>query len=342
MALSTRQTGSGAWIWVPFAIAVILIGLYTVYWFLARGFLDEQIDVWIESERANGAVIQYSKRELEGFPFRFALTLNDPVYGSPDGQTWRGQKLQLVMQPWDWFHAIARAPGRSTVSLSHQDHEEISILLGPKSAGSVRWDQTAVKQISIALDEVSLSFAGDPVADLDAFEFHLRPAPGFPEMIQLETHWQEITLGETPPGDAAVLGTVLGPSILRAELQEGVPAFNETGDPLAAIRAALNAGGTLNVPQIMLEWGPASLGAKGEVHRQDGELKGTAALRIERADDLRAALASQGLLNDDTRLAIDLLERASVNGGFFTVSLRGDGVYFLGQKQIDFPLEDYL
>jgi len=33
---------------------------------------------------------------------------------------------------------------------------------------------------------------------------------------------------------------------------------------------------------------------------------------------------------------------ASANGGFFMTTLRGDGVYFLGNKLFDLPLEDAL
>ena len=70
-------------------------------------------------------------------------------------------------------------------------------------------------------------------------------------------------------------------------------------------------------------------------------MRGNAGVRIERADELRAALATQGLLTEEARLAIDGLEAASTDGGFFPATLRGDGIYFLGQKQVDLPLEDY-
>ncbi|MEL6568746.1 MAG: DUF2125 domain-containing protein [Pseudomonadota bacterium] len=342
MESSPRRKSSGAWIWVPFTITLLLAALYTAYWYVARGILEDGIDEWIDDQRAQGLVVEYSGKELGGYPFRFALTVDDPVYGQPTGPKWQGQQLQLVMQPWDWYHVIIRAPGRNGFSLSNQENEDASLLLGPRSAGSLRWDNTGqIRQLSIALDEAGLAVEGDPVGELDAFEFHIRPAPGVPDMLQLETHWQRIELAETPPDDLALLGRTLGPSILRAELDGGVSAFSETGDLARAIELALSRGGELLVPQLMLDWGPASLGARGDLSRQGGELRGNAGVRIDRADELRAALATQGLLTDEARLAIDGLEAASTDGGFFPATLRGDGIYFLGQKQVDLPLEDY-
>lgn len=341
MAEAKRKKGSGAWVWVPFVIAVLLVALYSVYWHVARGFLEDGIEQWIADQRAQGLVVEYSSKTLGGYPFRFTLTVDAPVYGEPTpGARWSADRLELIMQPWDWYHVIARSPGRNTVFLSPADGDNLRILLGRRSAASLRWDDTSITQFSLALDEASLSAGGDPVADIDAFEFHIRPAPGAPDMLQLETHWQRVELAETPPDDLALLGRTIGPSILRAELDGGVSAFAETGDFTRAVETALSRGGELLVPQLLLEWGPASLGAKADLKRDAGQLRGNAGVRIERAEELRAALAAQGLLNEEARLAIDGLEAASANGGFFPATLRGDGVYFLGRKQFDLPLED--
>ncbi|MEL6663190.1 MAG: DUF2125 domain-containing protein [Pseudomonadota bacterium] len=340
---STGKKRSGAWIWVPFAIALILLGAYTAYWYVARGILEDSVDQWIDNERARGAIVEYTEKRLDGFPFRFTLTVDKPIYGEARGPVWRGQELQMTMQPWDWYHVIARSPGRNTVALEGGEAEDVSLLLGAKSAGSLRWNpEGVIERISLSLDEASLAMSGDPLGALDDFEFHLRQVPSEPETLQLETHWQRVVLEETPPDEAAFLGREIGPSILRAELEQGASAYARSGDLLVALRHALNDGGALLVPQVLLEWGPASLGAKADLSREAGELRGAASVRIERADELRAALATQGLLTDETRQAIDALEAASTDGGFFTTSLRGDGVYFLGNKIADLPLEDIL
>jgi len=341
--MASARKSSGAWIWVPFTIAIILVALYTAYWYVARGILEDGIDQWIAEQRAQGLVVEYSDKRLGGYPFRFELTVDEPLYGEPaPGARWSADRLELIMQPWDWYHVIARSPGRNTVFLSPGEGDNLRILLGRRSAASLRWDDTSVTRFSLALDEASLGAAGGSVADIDAFELHLRPAPGAPDMLQLETHWQRIELAETPPDDLAPLGRTIGPSILRAELAGGVSAFSETGDLARSVELALSRGGELLVPQLMLEWGPASLGAKADLKREAGQLRGSVGVRIERADELRSALAAQGRLTDDVRQAIDGLEAASANGGFFMTTLRGDGVYFLGNKLFDLPLEDAL
>ncbi|MEM1150867.1 MAG: DUF2125 domain-containing protein [Pseudomonadota bacterium] len=343
MVKAKRQKSSGAWIAVPFIIAVLLVAAYTAYWYYARGILENGIDQWIDQQRAQGLTVEYNSRELGGYPFRFALTVESPMIGQPaGGPEWSADQLELIMQPWDWYHVIARSPGRNTFVLGPEEGDDLRVLLGRRSAASLRWDSTSVTRFSLALDEASLAAGGEPVGELDDFEFHIRPAPGVPDLLQLETHWQRVELSETPPDNLALLGRSIGPSILRVELDGGVSALAETGDLAEAIELALSRGGELLFPQLMLEWGPASLGARADLRREAGELRGNAGVRIERADELRAALAAEGLLTDETRLAIDGLEAASADGGFFPATLRGDGIYFLGQKQIDFPLEDLL
>lgn len=334
-----KRRGPGL-ITILFGLIVIACAAYSAYWFIARGVISQGLDDWIAEQRADGLEVEYTSRKLSGFPFRFVLDVEEPVYGAPrDGWRWQADDLQIVMQPWNYYHAIARAPGRHEVQVGR---ETLNALLGRRSAMSLRWDNTSIRQVSLALDELSVSPAGDGATEVDDFEFHLRPAPGEPHMLQLETHWQEVRLAEALPEDLAALGSVIGPSILRAELDEGIPAFSETGDLGKAVAFALRAGGEVRIPQMMLEWGPAKLGARANLAAPDGEIAGSAGLRIEEAEALRAALLAQGQLTDDLRQSIDALETASANGGFFTVSIRGDGLYFLGNRMVELPLEEML
>lgn len=338
--MSTRR--SRAWIFLPTLIGALIIAAYSAYWFFARGFVSDLVDTWIADQRAAGAVVEYDSKSITGFPFRLTLNVENPVLSDPrTGAGWRGSDLQMTMQPWNYYHIIARSPGRNMLDLGPAMDDDALLLLGPKSATSLSWNDETITRASLALDEAAFTLGDDEFA-ADDFHFHLRPAPTDGDILQLELNWQRLDLGALPLGDAAVFGQEVGPSILRAELVGGVDALSQSSDPVNAISLALANGGELLVPQLMIEWGPASLGARAELRRTNGELRGTLGVRIDRAEELRDALRASGQLTDEIDAAITMLDAASAENGFLPLSIRGDGLYALGNQIAPLALEDIL
>ncbi len=320
----------GFWLFFPFFIFALIVGIYSAYWFWARDLLDKGIDEWIATERAAGRTVEYSGKRLGGYPFRFALHLDDPVYGDPaNQQRWQGEQLQLVMQPWDWQHVIARSPGRNEIMLAG---DELQLDFGPKSAGSLSWTNAGIRRVSIAIDALSAANRQGPLGAAEGFEFHLRPPPGEPDMLQLQTQWEALSLARPVP-DAEFLGTRLGPSVLRAQASKAFTALEVSTQLETLPRNILAIGGEITLAQLVINWGPAQLGARGRVDRTDrGEIGGQLGLRIEKAEELKAALSAAGRLDSDTKNAIDAVAAASRNGSFLELSVREDGLYFLGNN----------
>lgn len=310
--------------------------LYSGYWAYARNQLWQGIEGWVAAERARGSTVEFSDMRLGGYPFRFALTVADPAYGEPGGPIWSGQQLQLVMQPWNWQHVIARSPGRNTYDLGAANGP-LTAVLGPRSAASFSWTEEGLRRVSLALDEAALGAGGEPLGEIDRFEFHLRPAPDMADMLQLETHFQAVRLPPMP--ELAALGQEIGPSILRLEAERGMTALATSATFADFIDTVLDLGGEIHVPQLMVEWGPADLGARARLSRSAaGEVRGEVGLRLDDGAALRDALAEAGQLDPETARYIELVEAASVEGGFLVLTLRADGLYLLGQRVIDMPL----
>ncbi|MEL6387008.1 MAG: DUF2125 domain-containing protein [Pseudomonadota bacterium] len=319
-------------IFLPLVGFGLILGAYSAYWFIARAELSKGIDSWIEAERARGMTVEFSEKRLGGYPFRFALFVDEPVYGdSRNDQRWQGEQLQLIMQPWNWQHVIARAPGENCIfngELEGWAH------LGPKSAGSVSWSDTGIERVSLAVDEARFDVAGEIGGALDRFEFHLRPYPGEPDTLQLETHWQALKLNDTLPG-ADTLGPRFGPSILRAEATRAFSALATVPDLSDLPAAILARGGEITLAQAMVDWGPLDAGARGKLARdREAGLTGSIGLRLDNADMLRAALQRAGELDSDTETAIAALDAASADGRFLELSVRDDGLYLLGNKVV--------
>lgn len=333
MSPSPPRKRRGFWLFFPFFLFVLLIAAYTVYWFWARNLLSQGIDDWIEGERQAGRIVEYSSKHLGGYPFRFALHLDDPVYGDPRaGQRWSGEELQLVMQPWNWQHVIARSPGRNLVDINGDAYR---LDFGKRSAGSVSWTNDGIRRISLAIDSLD-AFDGDmALGRAEGFEFHLRPPPGEPDMLQLQTQWNAVELARPIP-DAEFLGNRFGPSILRAEASQAIPALEQTGDLERLPRMILDLGGNIALAQLELDLGPADIGARGKLDRDSaGQIDGQIDIRLERHEELKTALKSAGRLDTETDRAIDMVAAASRDGNFLTISIRNDGLYFLGNRIVE-------
>lgn len=333
MSPSPPRKRRGFWLFFPFFLFVLLVAAYSLYWFWARNLLSQGIDDWIEGERRAGRIVEFSSKHLGGYPFRFALHLADPVYEDPrTGRRWSGEELQLVMQPWNWQHVIARSPGRNSVQVNGAAYR---LELGKRSAGSLSWTNDGIRRVSLAIDTLD-AFDGDTaLGRAEGFEFHLRPAPGEPEMLQLQTQWQAIELARPIP-DAEFLGNRFGPSILRAEAAQAIPALERTAELARLPRAIFDLGGDISLAQLELEWGPADIGARGRLDRDPaGQIDGQIDIRLERHEDLKTALEAAGRLETETARAIDMVAAASRGGEFLSMTIRNDGLYFLGNRIVE-------
>lgn len=324
-------------IFLPLIVFVMLVLAYSAYWLWAREVLVRGIDDWIAAERARGMTVDFSDKRFGGYPFRFALTVTGPVYGNPRaGQRWEGETLQLVMQPWNWQHVIARSPGENRI---FEGGLEGWARLGPKSAGSLSWSSTGIDRLSLDFDELAFDLAGELAGTATDFELHLRQFPGEPETLQLDTRWQAIRFDDIIPG-ADILGTTLGPGIVRAEATRALPVLVSNAEPERMPGRILERGGEIRVPQAQLDWGPLEAGARVTLKRdREAGLSGQLGLRLDNADALRDALATAGRLDEATDTAIRAVQAASADGRFLDLSVRGDGLYLLGNQVVALDLK---
>ena len=330
---------SGFWLFFPFFLLAVVIGLYTAYWFYAKNLLDQGIDDWVALERAAGHTVEFSEKRLGGYPFRFELVVEDPVYEDDEivPTRWEGQQLQMIMQPWNFQHIIIRSPGMNRIRTGGED---VALLLGPKSVGSASWTSDGVSRVSLSIDEVATSVNGDPVADLDEFEFHLRPAPDDSAMLMLETHWQALELKQGLSEEFATIGQAFGPSILRLEADHVFDLAKEGigGDELAP--EIFRRGGEIRVQQMLINVAGADLGLRGKLQAFDGQSIGTLGVRLENAGALLGMIrmAAGDGMDPQTLALLDDIQAASADGGFLEFDLRPDGLYRDGVLQIPVDL----
>lgn len=317
---------------LPFFIVALIFAGYSVYWFYMRGELEKSVRSWIDAERAAGATVEYQSLDLRGYPYRFALHVDQPVYGDGRSTVWSAETLQLIVQPWNWNHMIARSPGQSTLDLGGV---RFRAALGPKSAGSLSWNEDGLRRLSLALDEARLVNEDGEALTASGFEFHARPPADDPNALQIVLQWEALTLPAVP-ADVDFLGQGLQPSRLLIEVPEAYPVIASGGN----LRDWVNRGGSINIAQLLLNWGPLNFGATADLSLDSaGYVDGGVDVRIDNSDDLKAAISGSELAAtmDGEQLAgllngVSILGEVSKDGGFLPLSVRDGQIRYLGQE----------
>ncbi len=316
---------SKVWLYLPFILFALVCAAYTGYWFFVKGKLDEGVTQFVTQQRANGAELTYSEKRLGGFPFRFALTVDDLTFANPEaGFDWKSEKLQINMQPWNFYHAIFRSSGRNELTLANA--QNYTAILGSKSALSLNWDSQSIREAGLSLDTADIIGAFGDVG-LNNFKASYIDAGTGISGKRILIDWDGVTLAENMiiGTDAEILGTEIQPSRLRLQ-GEGFGIFGEAEER------------KLEIAQLLFNWGPLKLGSKGKFDITDaGHLDGTLNLRLDDAEALGDLLKANGLLNSETALIYGPLSLASKEGGFFPLPLRNGHVTMLGQELAPIP-----
>ena len=326
MAKTEPHPPSRKWLYGPFILFGVLIAAYTAYWFGLRQFvLAPGIDGWIAEQRAAGATVEYKTKRLHGFPYRFALTVDAPHYVDPaSGTDWRGETLQIVMQPWNFNHAIIRSSGRN--ELASRNSQPLTALIGNKSALSLTWDDNGLKRTGLSLDTADITLLQGTIR-VRGLTANLLPIPDADFGNRLAVDWDGVTLDEAliTGTDAAALGTELQAARLRLE-GHGFGLFGEAPDRKA------------DLAQFLFNWGPLQIGAKGKFDiTPAGHLDGTLHVRLEDIDRLREALDTAGLLGPQVALILGLIGSGSQNGNFVPIPIRNGAITYFGQSLATLP-----
>lgn len=330
MSGKTKGGISLFWLGSVFILAAIFAA-YSAYWFIMRAELEKGVLAWIEDERARGAVIEYEALELKGYPYRFALHVDRPVYGDGRAAQWSGEELQLVMQPWNWRHIIARSPGGNRVEVAGQ---AFRANLGDKSAASLSWTDEGLRRFSLSLDEVRYDDGVNPASSASGLELHLRPAVDDPASLQIVFQWRALSVPGIP-SELEFLGRDLQPSRLLVEVREAYPVFVQGG----GLQDWVNRNGSVEVAQLLLNWGALKFGLKADLELDDrGRPEGAVDIRLDDSEALAEALRQSDLAGqlssselEQALNGIALLGQVSRDGGFLPLSLIEGRVRYLGQ-----------
>ena len=301
-------------------IAVAVAG-YTGYWFIAAGEIEGRIDAWAERQRAQGLEIESGGTDVAGFPFRFEVSLREPrIRDTRNGWRWSAGGLRAEALAWD-FGEVTVFPDRRnsvevllegdrwrTIDAEIEDGRLVVGLDESRRFEEVSLDLTGLEVVGLwpqgparvgSLQANGISFGGGAVDD---------------EALQTTIAVRDVVL----PSDLAEgLGDSLAFLDIDASVVGPIPSERGTNEAITAWR---DAGGTLELTDFRVRWGPLGIESSGTI-ALDGAMRPIAALTadiIGYGDVIDALIMSNMIPLGDAfiaKVAFNMLAEKPEDGG---------------------------
>ena len=279
-----------SWLAIPVIVLVVLVAGFTGYWFYGASLLRGSIDTWMEEQQAQGTAVQTGALSVTGFPLTFTAHVENFMVRRPDNLSWAGESLNAWARPWAWHDIALELDGRHMVSLPVTWRFARLALTSQGGDGALHFGsqgELAAARIGLVDVAIDAGAAGTTAAEtLNAGMTYPLDAP-----LGATIEARRITLPEAPlPGfgrDVQLFGVtvdVTGP--LPADLR---------GPELAIWR---DAGGILQVEELVLQWGPVAMTAAGAVTLDDAlQPQGELRANIQGLDAMIDALVAAGVMD---------------------------------------------
>lgn len=271
-------------------LAGLLVAGWLGLWFWAASSVEGLLEDWAEAERARGATIAWQGFETTGFPLRIRMAADSVEIDRPGQGTWRVPEIAATAVPWRPTAVAVAAPRGVTAALpASVPGLPPTTVDVDRAAGRIAFALDGGLR-SAALDLAQGTVGGVPglasVEDVDAATV---PEDG---VQAVRVRIADIGLEPALPA-AAALGTTIERVALDAVVTGPLPRVGTA----AEIVAWRDAGGSVPVEALVLDWGPLAVRGAGEL-TLDGQLRPVGALRLEITghEAALAALAEAGVI----------------------------------------------
>jgi len=306
------------------ASALALVVAAIAYWFVAAQALREGLDRWAEARRAEGYEIRYGTPAIGGFPIRLRLIVADPSITTPAdksdaGWNWRGTSLQVETRLWNMRSVTFSLPGRHEFTRPGLTHPIVA-----RADPAVGW-------VAIGHDGRITEANLDCVKlEVDLGERPGRVTAGHTVLSVRPRPRQADPHEPLPPLEATIaLRDLLLPPNFDGPLGRHVPLASTDISvnyklPAGASRGELarwrDDGGTFEVLDIKLRWGPLNLKGSGTVTIDEAMRPlGAATVEIrgfnETLDELIKAGVVQKQLGLLAQAMLNVLAKPAKGGG---------------------------
>jgi hypothetical protein len=286
-------------------LVAVLAGGYAAWWFYLAGMMRDGLNDWAMQERKRGGAVEFQGLRTDGFPFEVTAVADAVSIRRADGSEWQGARTVGRLAPWNPREIRLTLDGQNrfrTPALGNRPGADITAT-GGAGAFTLGLDQGHLALTDIVVDQRITARGLDIAGSRPATPPQNHTETGLTVQMQASG----ITL---PAGQRLPLGRAVENAALTAEVKGPLP--DDLGR--AAVAAWSNAGGTVEINSLGLNWGPLRVTADGTVALDhDLQPQGALSAAIEGLNPTLDAAVTAGLLRPNdavmAKVGLGLLAR---------------------------------
>lgn len=302
-------------VFVLAGVTVTAAILYTGLWFVASGNLRGEMERWAVERRALGWHVAWGEISISGFPNSLSAHVTTPRITGPRATwDWRGPTIIATFQPWNFNTPKIAFPGRHRISVTRHGRSHDFTLTATEAMGRIKILSGRPAHITAKLAEIDFITADGLKTTSDALSLRITPSSPEPSI--------SFALAGVvmPDGPHAVLGRNI--NALDAELNLPGGATLKPSSRLrlsAALGDWRDAGGTVDIKRLRLDWGGMKFDGDGTV-ALDADLQPVGAMKAriqgyrELVDGLVRARQVRERDADMAKFVLNMVARATPGG----------------------------
>jgi hypothetical protein len=299
------------------ALVLVIVGVYSAYWFYVAGRIENGLLAWAQSSRADKFDVSWQKMQVTGFPVAFRVVLAtahlrdgtrtpSPEFSVPS--------LSASARPWNFSDWQLTASDGFTAEIIAPDEKTPAALTAQNAEGVVWIPSEGGWKLWLRLQDATFETAARVrVGSADAWiDVPPKQAQGHAEgKLAIAVAAHQVAL----PAPLGPLGARLDELDFAATVNGELPK-GRLPDALAAWR---DQGGTIELDRLRLRWDGLAATASGKVTLNE-ELQPTAAFSggVQGYDEIISALVDGGRMRATdaglARIALKFLAKTGPDG----------------------------
>jgi hypothetical protein len=243
-------------------LALVAAGV-SVFWLYGAERLKSTVAVLDANWRAQGSVVSYQNFQLSGFPLWFRVRVDQPVVARPQSPSpwrWEGPTVRLRMSPFA-PRGRARFPGEHKLDITMLGLP-VTLLIAARDAEARYRNIRGEALYGVLGKELSVQVNGQPPLTVRGLDFEVLHFRDVIDHLKASAHFA-FDLDDVMLPQGSLPEQFRSQKIDLARLKGDIMGPFEPSFTRPAATAWRDTGGTVEVTELELRWGPLNIVAVG-------------------------------------------------------------------------------